>query len=112
MNHLQWKTARTRALLGEQVEEPPEVVEHRREIRYALAFGQALYDRRTALGLSQAEVARRANMTEAEIENIEGADTVPTLLLLEKLAVALEAELDLHVVPGADTKLRFHAPAA
>ncbi|MFD7587991.1 helix-turn-helix domain-containing protein [Kitasatospora sp. NPDC059811] len=112
MNHLQWKTRRTRELLGEQVQESPEMAAERLEFRYSWAFGQALYDRRTALGLSQTDVARRANMTEDEIECIEGAGTVPTLPLLEKLAVALEAELDLHVVPGADVRLRFHPPAA
>ncbi|MFE7526347.1 helix-turn-helix domain-containing protein [Kitasatospora sp. NPDC057542] len=114
MNHSQWKTRRTRQLLGEQVEESPEMAAFRREMRYARVFGQALYDRRTALGLSEAEVARRAGMTEEDIECIEGAGTVPTLPLLEKLAVAPEAELDIHVVPGTDSEpeLRFQAPAA
>lgn len=84
----------------------------RLEFRASWAFGQALYDRRTALGLSQAEVARRASMTEEEIECIEGADIVPTFPLLQRLAGALESELDIHVTPDAVTELRFHAPAA
>ncbi|GGV10341.1 hypothetical protein GCM10010495_24610 [Kitasatospora herbaricolor] len=84
----------------------------RLEIRYARALGQALYDRRTALGISQAEVARRANMTQPQISRIEGGDTVPTLPLLERLAGALESELDIHLVPGADAAVRFHSPAA
>ncbi len=35
-------------------------------IREALAFGKALYDRRVALGLSVADLARRAEMTADE----------------------------------------------
>ncbi|MFJ7249692.1 helix-turn-helix domain-containing protein [Kitasatospora sp. NPDC098652] len=112
MNHSQWKTRRTRELLGEQVQESPEAAAEQLEFRYSWAFGQALYDRRTALGLSQAEVARRANMTEDEIECIEGAGMVPTLPLLQRLAGALEAELDIHVTPDTEAAVRFHAPAA
>ncbi|MBV2154328.1 helix-turn-helix domain-containing protein [Kitasatospora sp. SUK 42] len=112
MNHSQWKTRRTRELLGEQVEESPEVAAFRLEMHYARAFGQALYDRRTALGLSEADVARRANMTEDEIECIEEAGTVPTLPLLQRLASALESELDIHVTPDTEATVRFQAPAA
>ncbi|MEV7601432.1 helix-turn-helix domain-containing protein [Kitasatospora sp. NPDC089797] len=69
--------------------------------------------RRTALGLSPAEVARRAGMTVDEIECIEEAGTVPTLpLLLRRLAGALEAEIDIHVTPDAQAAVRFQAPAA
>ncbi|WP_035848352.1 helix-turn-helix domain-containing protein [Kitasatospora azatica] len=112
MNHSRWKTARTRALLGEQVSEDSAVAALRLEIRYALVFGQAHYDRRTELGLSKGEVARRAGLTLAQIEQIEGGDTVPTLPLLQRLAAALEAELDIHVAAGAEAEVRFHSPAA
>ncbi|MBD0669695.1 helix-turn-helix domain-containing protein [Streptomyces sp. CBMA156] len=112
MNHAQWKTRRTRELLGEQVQDSPEMAAYRLEIRYSMAFGQALYDRRTALGLSHAEVARRAGMTEEEVECIEEAGTVPTLPLLQRLAGALESELDIHVTPDTEAAVRFHAPAA
>ena len=40
-------------------------------IRESLAFGKALYDRRTALGLSITDLAGRAGMTADEIECIE-----------------------------------------
>ncbi|MER8184078.1 helix-turn-helix transcriptional regulator [Kitasatospora sp. NPDC094015] len=112
MNHSRWKTARTRALLGEPAPEAPAVTAARQEIRYALALGQAVYDRRTALGISQTEVARRAGMTQPQISRIEGGDTVPTLPLLERLAGALESELDIHLVPGSEAEVRFHSPAA
>ncbi|MEV6424026.1 helix-turn-helix transcriptional regulator [Streptomyces sp. NPDC051662] len=89
MNHSQWKTRRTRKLLGETVEESPAYI----EAGYALALGQAVYDRRTELGLSQAELARRADMTQPQISNIEGGDSVPTLPLLTRLAKAMDASL-------------------
>ncbi|MDT0403893.1 MULTISPECIES: helix-turn-helix domain-containing protein [Streptomyces] len=89
MNHSQWKTRRTRELLGERVEESPAYT----EAGYAFALGQAVYDRRTALGLSQSELARRAGMTQPQISNIEGGDSVPTLPLLTRLAKALDASL-------------------
>ncbi|WP_225845452.1 helix-turn-helix domain-containing protein [Streptomyces sp. HPF1205] len=89
MNHSQWKTRRTRRLLGETVEESAAYV----EAGQAFALGQAVYDRRTALGLSQTELARRAGMTQPQISTIEGGDSVPTLTLLTRLAKALDASL-------------------
>jgi ribosome-binding protein aMBF1 (putative translation factor) len=89
MNHSQWKTRRTRKLLGDSVEESQAYV----EAGYAFALGQAVYDRRTALNLSQTELARRAGMTQPQISNIEGGDSVPTLPLLTRLAKALDASL-------------------
>ncbi|MEV0729206.1 helix-turn-helix domain-containing protein [Polymorphospora sp. NPDC050346] len=89
MNHSGWKTRRTRKLLGEPVEPSPAYV----EAGYAFALGQAVYDRRAKLGLSQAELARRAGMTQPQISNIEGGDSLPTLPLLTRLAKALDASL-------------------
>jgi hypothetical protein len=43
----------------------------RRPEREALAFGKAVYDRRTALSMTVAEVAMRAGMTADQIEPIE-----------------------------------------
>ncbi|QNP72620.1 helix-turn-helix domain-containing protein [Streptomyces roseirectus] len=91
MNHSEWKTRRTRKLLGERVEESAAYV----EAGYAFALGQAVYDRRTELGLPQSELARRAGMSQPQISNIEGGDSVPTLPLLTRLAKALEASLSI-----------------
>ena len=64
-------------------------------IREALAFGKALYDVRTSLGLSVPELAARAAMTDDEIECIEEGGTEPTIPLLRRLAAALDADVRL-----------------
>lgn len=89
MNHSAWRTRRTRRLLGETAEESAAYV----EAGHGFALAQAVYDRRTALGLSQVELARRAGMTQPQISAVEGGDSLPTLPLLTRLAKALDAGL-------------------
>ncbi|GAA2336332.1 helix-turn-helix domain-containing protein [Streptomyces kunmingensis] len=89
MNHTQWKTTRTRRLAGENVEPSAAYV----EAGYALALGEALYGRRTALGLTQGQVAERAGMSQPKVSMIEGGGHVPTLPLLQRLAKALDSRL-------------------
>lgn len=91
MNHSPWKTRRTRKLLGEKITESSAYV----QAGQAFALGQAVYDRRTELGLSQAELARRVDMTQPQISHIEGGDSVPSLSLLTRLADALDAALSI-----------------
>ncbi|MGH3404200.1 MAG: helix-turn-helix domain-containing protein [Streptosporangiaceae bacterium] len=88
-NHTRWA----------RPEEPADDPE-RLAIREALAFGKALYDIRTALGLSVAEMATRASLTEDDIECIEEGGTEPTIPLLRRLAAALNA--DVHLTAGHD----------
>ncbi len=75
-------------------EEPADDPE-RIAIREALAFGKALYDIRNALGLSVAELALRAALTDDDIERIEEGGTEPTIPLLRRLAAALDADVRL-----------------
>ena len=56
-----------------------------------------VYDRRTALGISQSELARRAGTTQTVISRLEGGAVTPTLPLLHRLAGALEGELNLKI---------------
>jgi transcriptional regulator with XRE-family HTH domain len=72
------------------VEDPERIA-----IREALAFGKAVYDMRTGLGLPVAELASRAGMTEDEVECIEEGGTAPTVALLRRLAAALDADVRL-----------------
>lgn len=88
---------------------PPE---HREDAAYRAAgrrmdFAQAVYDRRSALGGTTAELARRAELAEEAIEE-SGVD--PTLELIERLAAALEAgaRIDPHTSP----EFRFEDHAA
>ena len=64
-------------------------------IHESLAFGKALYDRRTTLGLSVTDLAGREGMTADEIECIEEGVTEPTVALLRRLAAALDADVRL-----------------
>lgn len=105
MNHSRWKTLRERKL-ADGFTEPEDVAEARREIRLSMALAKAVYDRRTELGLTQAELAERAGLTQAKISRVEGSDTVPTLPLLAKLAGALDATLNI-ALDDDDTQVRF-----
>ncbi|MDO3645696.1 helix-turn-helix domain-containing protein [Nocardia mangyaensis] len=105
MSHTRWKTLRDRKL-AEGATEPDDVTEARRAIRLSMALAQAVYDRRTELGLTQADLAERAGLTQAKISRIEGSDTVPTLPLLAKLADALEATLNI-ALDADDTRVNF-----
>lgn len=91
MNHSTWRTRRTRQLAGEAVEYGEEYV----DARLAGDLGQAVYDRRIELGLSQTELAERADMTQPQVSRMEAGDTVPTLPLLRRLAKALDGTLNL-----------------
>jgi transcriptional regulator with XRE-family HTH domain len=80
-------------------------------IREALAFGKAVYDRRTALSMTVTELAMRAGMTADEVECIEEGGTEPTIALLRRLAAALDA--DVRLTPGHDLgSVGFEAHAA
>ncbi|WP_329033555.1 helix-turn-helix domain-containing protein [Streptomyces sp. NBC_01725] len=107
MNHSTWRTRRTRHLAGEAVEYDQEYV----DARLAGDLGQAVYDRRIELGLSQAELAERAGMTQPQVSRMEGGDTVPTLPLLRRLAKALDGTLNLTIDEG-DSHVTFTPHAA
>jgi transcriptional regulator with XRE-family HTH domain len=81
----------TRWVRPEELADDPERV----AIREALAFGKALYDVRTTLGLTVSELAERAGMADDDIECIEEGGTEPTIPLLRRLAAALNADVRL-----------------
>lgn len=57
------------------------------------AISTAITERRKQLGLTQAEVARRAGLAMGQISRIESGAVSPKLASLEALAGALEAAL-------------------
>ena len=71
------------------------------EARRAFLIGQAVRERRLALGLSQVEVARRAGMTQPALSRLEAGGVVPTIPLLERISSALEADLIVRLAPHA-----------
>ena len=71
------------------------------EARRAYLIGQAVRERRLALGLSQTEVAARAGMTQPALSRLEAGGTVPTIPVLERIAAALDAQLVVTLAPPA-----------
>ncbi|MGH3565604.1 MAG: helix-turn-helix domain-containing protein [Pseudonocardia sp.] len=71
------------------------------EARRAFLIGQAVRERRLALGLSQTELAARAGMTQPALSRLEAGGAVPTIPVLERIAVALGAELIVTIAPHA-----------
>lgn len=71
------------------------------EARRAFLIGQAVRERRLALGLSQTELATRAGMTQPALSRLEAGGVVPTIPLLERISMALDAELIVNIAPHA-----------
>ena len=69
------------------------------EARRAFLIGQAVRERRLALGLSQTELATRAGMTQPALSRLEAGGVVPTIPLLERISMALDAELIVDIAP-------------
>lgn len=71
------------------------------EARRAFLIGQAVRDRRLALGLSQTELAARAGMTQPALSRLEAGGVIPTIPLLERISAALDADLIVQISPHA-----------
>jgi ribosome-binding protein aMBF1 (putative translation factor) len=71
------------------------------EARRAFMIGQAVRERRLAMGLSQVELATRAGMTQPALSRLEAGGVVPTIPLLERISAALNAELIVEIAPHA-----------
>ncbi|MBK0376902.1 helix-turn-helix transcriptional regulator [Streptomyces sp. RB110-1] len=109
VSHAQWKLARDRKVAesiseGEDSAESAERVRRRRELDLAWDLGQAVYDRRTELGLAQTELARRASMTQPQVSKLELGGSMPTVPLLVRLARAMDADFSLR--PDAEDVVR------
>jgi ribosome-binding protein aMBF1 (putative translation factor) len=71
------------------------------EGRRAFLIGRAVRERRLALGLSQTELATRAGMTQPALSRLEAGGVVPTIPLLERISIALDADLIVEIAPHA-----------
>lgn len=71
------------------------------EARRAFLIGQAVRERRLAMGLSQSELAVGASMSQPALSRLEAGGVVPTIPVLERIAAALGAELIVTIAPHA-----------
>ena len=61
----------------------------------------AVRERRLALGLSQGELAARADMIQPALSRLEAGGVVPTIPLLERISAPLDADLIVQLAPHA-----------
>ena len=71
------------------------------EAQRAYLIGQAVRERRLALGLSQIELAARAGMTQPALSRLEAGGVIPTIPLLDRISIALDADLIVKISPHA-----------
>ena len=71
------------------------------EAQRAFLIGQAVRERRLALGLSQIELAARAGMTQPALSRLEAGGVIPTIPLLDRISGALDADLIVQISPRA-----------
>lgn len=67
----------------------------------AFELGRTVRALRERHGLSQSQLARAARMTQSAVARFEAGGTIPTLPVLERLAHALDAALDIRITPRA-----------
>lgn len=73
---------------------------------------QQFVKRKTEMGLSTNALAKKAGITPLSITSFEAGKSVPSIYTLEKLAVALEMELNISFSEQASTAEAPAAPAA
>lgn len=90
-----WQELRSRRMAE------PDAAEAYDAARLAYELGRRVRELRVQQGLSQAELARRAGMTQPAVARFEAGGTVPTLPVLERLARSLGAELTVQLAPSS-----------
>ncbi|HET6383056.1 MAG TPA: XRE family transcriptional regulator [Armatimonadota bacterium] len=74
------------------------------EERTKLQTARAIYDARTAAGLTQQELARRVGTTQSVIARLEDADyDGHTLKMLNRIAAALNRKVEVRLEPDSVT---------
>ena len=72
----------------------PEAREAYEAARRAAELGDTVRGLRTELGLTQKQLGQRAHLTQSAVARLEAGDVMPTLRVLQRIADALGAELD------------------
>jgi HTH-type transcriptional regulator / antitoxin HipB len=79
----------------------PEVRTGYEEARRAIELGDMVRGLRLDAGLSQEELARRARMTQSALSRLERGGGVPTIAVLDRIAHALHATLNVSIIRAA-----------
>ena len=88
-----WASKRSE-ILGE-----PESRAEYEAARLRFELGEAVRGRREELGLTQAELARRAGLKQSAVARLEMGGTMPSILTLERIADALGMRLNVRFEP-------------
>ncbi|WP_067142693.1 helix-turn-helix domain-containing protein [Microtetraspora malaysiensis] len=91
--HSTWKTLKSKRLLEGEAEEHPEYTRAVRD----MDLGERLREVRVARNLTQAEVARRAGISQPALSRIELGGGVPTLEMLERISRAIGVRFTISV---------------
>lgn len=88
-----WKSMRSELL------NDPEARASYEATRIRFELGEAVRGRREELGLTQAELARRAGLKQPAVARLEMGGTMPSIPTLERIAEALGTRLDVRFEP-------------
>ncbi len=86
-------------LRGRRMREPG--AEAYEATRLAFELGASVRSMRERRGWTQARLADAAGMTQPAVARFEAGGTIPTLQVLERLARALDARLEVRLTPGS-----------
>ncbi|MER7211370.1 helix-turn-helix transcriptional regulator [Streptosporangium sp. NPDC000239] len=89
-----------RELRGRRMNEP-DAAEVYEAARLAYELGKVVRAMREERGWSQDDLARAARMTRTAVARFEAGVSIPTLPILDRLARALDAELEIRLAPRA-----------
>ncbi len=67
--------------------------------KLAFDLGRSVRGLREERGWSQSQLATAAGMTQSAVARFEAGGTIPSLPVLDRLAIALDAELSVSVTP-------------
>ena len=90
---------RTLEDLKQELMENPEFVREYEALEPEYQIARQLIALRLARGLTQTDLAARAGTQQVSVSRVETGATVPTLPLLKKLAQAMDAHLEIRLVP-------------
>ncbi len=89
-----------RQLRGRRMSEPG-AAEAYDATKLAFELGASVRQMRERRGWTQARLADAAGMTQPAVARFEAGGTIPTIQVLERLARALDARLEVRLRPGS-----------